>query len=102
CRRFNERITNDPQVRYFSVAGRHPGRWWFPTWRLAAKVVERAEGDNDGLVSVQSARYGETFDLWDGDHMSLVNWPTVQSVVGWSWTDRRPFYARILQRLKEL
>jgi triacylglycerol lipase len=102
CRRFNELTPDAPGVRYFSVAGRYGGRWWMPTWRFAAKVIAEREGDNDGLVSVESARYGETFDLWDGDHMSLVNWPTVQSVCAWCWCDRRPQYARIVQRLREL
>lgn len=101
CRAFNEQIIDDPRIRYFSVAGSWAGPWWAPNWRFSAKLIEQREGDNDGLVSVASARYGESFDLWTGDHLSLVNWPTMQSVFGLAWPQRRPDYARILQRLRE-
>lgn len=102
CRIFNEKITDDPRVRYFSVAGRYAGTWFQPNWRFASKIIQEREGDNDGLVSVESARYGETFDVWEGDHLSLVNWPTLQALATLRWFDRRPAYNRILRQLKDL
>ena len=34
----------------------------------------QAEGPNDGVVSEASATYGERLEVWQGDHMSLINW----------------------------
>jgi triacylglycerol lipase len=73
-RAFNEQVPDVPGVRYFSVAGRHDGRLFRPEWLLPYNIVLRAEGPNDGVVSVASASYGESADVWDGDHLSLVNW----------------------------
>jgi len=74
CRRFNEEVPDAAKVRYFSVAGRHDGNWLVPEWLLSYNVVLQNEGDNDGVVSVASAQWGESMELWQGDHFSLVNW----------------------------
>ena len=76
CRVFNSETPDAPGVRYFSVAGRFQADWLAPEWRLSSGIVERLEGPNDGVVSVESARYGESCDVWEGDHMNLVNWRT--------------------------
>ncbi len=75
-RRFNARCPDHPQVRYFSYAGRgRPGR--ARTCRLLRPcywVVARREGpDNDGLVSVASARWGEfPEEPWPADHADQI------------------------------
>ena len=46
-----------------------------PPWGLTAPIVASAEGPNDGIVSIASATWGEACDVWDADHMNLVNWP---------------------------
>jgi triacylglycerol lipase len=74
CRAFNERAPDVPGVRYFSVAGRHDGHYLNPQWLLPYNIVLEAEGPNDGVVSVGSATYGESLDVWEGDHLHLVNW----------------------------
>jgi triacylglycerol lipase len=74
CRAYNQEMPDDPGVRYFSVAGRFARSWLSPEWQLPARIVERAEGDNDGIVSVASATYGESCEVWDADHINLVNW----------------------------
>jgi triacylglycerol lipase len=74
CKRFNDETPDSPRVRYFSVAGRHDGSVLTPEWYLSYSLVLKHEGENDGVVSVQSARWGERLDIWDGDHFSLVNW----------------------------
>ena len=74
CAAFNLEVPDVPQVRYFSVAGKHDGNFYNPEWLLPYHIVAAAEGDNDGVVAVDSARYGEALDLWEGDHLSLVNW----------------------------
>src|SRR5262245_31038413 len=75
CRRFNAEVPNASGVRYFSVAGQlqPEHRPW--QWQLPGQILGRLEGDNDGVVSVASARWGEDCDVWERDHMGLVNWP---------------------------
>jgi triacylglycerol lipase len=74
CRRFNLEVPDAPGVRYFSVAGRHNGNFLTPEWWWSYHLVLAREGPNDGVVSLQSAKWGESFDVWEGDHLSLVNW----------------------------
>ena len=71
---FNPRTPDDPRVRYFSVAGRTgPLNVWHPLW-LPKLVLDGADGGegNDGLVSVESARWGEFLGALEGaDHWAL-------------------------------
>jgi triacylglycerol lipase len=99
CRRFNAEVPNAPRVRYFSVAGRHERSWRSLRWRLLHKIVSDAEGPNDGVVSLTSAHYGESCEVWDGDHLELVNWPN-PGVRG-RWEDRTNHYARLVGRLAD-
>jgi triacylglycerol lipase len=97
CQEFNQTTPNAPGVRYFSVAGRHPKNTWLARMQLLHTFVHVTEGPNDGIVSLESAKWGESFEEWEGDHLSLVNWPdpTGPSV------DRKPDYARLLGRLAD-
>ena len=101
CRAFNEQTPDAPMVRYFSAAGNHDGSYLAPGWLLPYGVVLRAEGPNDGVVAQSSARYGESFDVWDGDHFSLVNWI---NPMGYSRgvRDAVPRYEAIVQKLADL
>ncbi len=74
CDAFNERVRDVPGVRYFSVAGKHDGHILNTKFLVPYHIVLAKEGPNDGVVSVNSARYGECLDMWEGDHLSLVNW----------------------------
>ena len=40
-----------------------------PSWR----VVQDAEGDNDGLVSVKSSTWGTHLGVWPADHWHTIN-----------------------------
>jgi triacylglycerol lipase len=99
CRRFNEDVPNVPEVRYYSVAGRCESPWVGPEWRFPWHVVSRAEGPNDGVVSVTSAAWGESTDVWAGDHLNLVNWPNRRARRLGVWSDLAPDYGRIVRRL---
>ncbi len=59
------------------------------------------EGDNDGVVSVASATWGESMDVWEGDHFSLVNWlnPFARNR-GWG-RDPESRYGPLLRRLAD-
>jgi triacylglycerol lipase len=102
CRRFNDEVPDSPRVRYFSVAGRHTDGWHSPEWRLTHTVVNRVEGPSDGLVSLTSATYGEHSEIWDGDHLSLINWLNPFALNRGLCDERTPYYARLVQRLADL
>jgi triacylglycerol lipase len=99
CSRFNEDVPNVPGVRYYSVAGRCESPWVGPEWRYSWKVVNRTEGPNDGVVSVASAAWGESHDVWAGDHLNLVNWPNRRARRLGVWSELAPDYGRIVRRL---
>jgi triacylglycerol lipase len=99
CKTFNDETPDAPGVRYFSVAG-HLMCWLTPPWGLTAPIVASAEGPNDGIVSVASAQWGEVCDVWEADHMNLVNWPRAWASA--SKNDRIPHYAALLARLHDL
>jgi triacylglycerol lipase len=101
CQAFNAEVPDVPGVRYFSVAGRHDGHFLSPEWLLPYNIVLDKEGPNDGVVSLASASYGESVDVWEADHLNLVNW------VGYLPRNRGPAgepaarYGRLLCRLAD-
>lgn len=99
CRRFNESVPDVPTVRYFSVAGRCEAPWLGPEWVIPHKIVTRAEGPNDGVVSVASATWGEHLEVWEGDHLNLVNWPNRRASRCGKWSELAPDYGRIVRRI---
>jgi triacylglycerol lipase len=101
CAKFNQDVPDAPGVRYFSVAGRCLGPWLGLGWQLPYRIVNRAEGENDGIVSVASATYGESCEVWDGDHLNLVNWPNLGACVRGLWRDRSLHYGGLVRRLAD-
>src|SRR5262245_26843074 len=101
CAAFNDKTPDAPGVRYFSVAGRFTPGWLTPEWQLPWRIVHGVEGPNDGLVSVTSATWGESCDVWEGDHASLVNRAVGVRAVRGPWRDRVADYAALLQRLAD-
>jgi triacylglycerol lipase len=102
CAEFNRLTPDAPNVRYFSVAGHFQRTWRSLSWQVPGAIVERAEGPNDGIVSVASARHGEACDVWEADHMNLVNWPLpVPFTPGARQSDRLADYATLLGRLAD-
>jgi triacylglycerol lipase len=102
CRTFNDRTPDSPRVRYFSVAGRIDEEWRSLRWRLLQKIVEAREGPNDGVVSVTSANWGESLDIWPGDHLNLINWRNARAMRRGVWIDRTVLYGRIICKLADL
>ncbi|KAG6125532.1 hypothetical protein E4U38_003428 [Claviceps purpurea] len=73
---FNKEVVDDEAVRYFSygaVMDERPPL--LSPFRLSGRVVARAEGQNDGLVSVESSRWGVYQGTLMGvNHLDLINW----------------------------
>ncbi|TBU21832.1 alpha/beta-hydrolase [Dichomitus squalens] len=116
---FNPHTPDDPSVKYFSVAGRTAGVGiWHPLWlpkmvldgfeeRERARMREtgdpRAEDDtlwgNDGLVTVQSAQWGEFLGTLEGcDHWEIrgargldVDLPSIPGPEEWKLGDWAKF-----------
>jgi triacylglycerol lipase len=102
CKQFNSETPDAPGVRYFSVAGHLQRSWINPAWPFSSRLVAKAEGPNDGMVSVASAQWGETLDLWDSNHMNLVNWPQPRHPGHPNLkSNRLPAYAGLLGRLRD-
>lgn len=73
CRRFNLEILDVPDVEYFSISAAQPWRK-MPAFSLVSwRTISKIEGPNDGLVSVQSARWGRHLDTWPADHWHTAN-----------------------------
>jgi triacylglycerol lipase len=102
CAAFNADTPDAPGVRYFSVAGAFTLDWLTWQWHLPYHIIEQEEGANDGLVSVESARYGERFEQWDDTtHADLVNWPNPAAQAMQRWHDRAPDYLALVSRLAD-
>jgi len=71
---FNPNTPDREGVRYFSYGAECRPRWW-SSFRFPGAVISKVEGPNDGLVSVESSRWGEyKGTLADVSHLDLINW----------------------------
>jgi triacylglycerol esterase/lipase EstA (alpha/beta hydrolase family) len=78
---FNPSTPDDPRVAYFSWTGEAAPLGGnnhsvlepelYATW----SVLQNLEGDNDGLVSVKSAQWGQFQGVVAGDHLNEVGQP---------------------------
>ena len=71
---FNRSVPDRSDIRYFSF-----GASFNPTWgsvfRASHDIIDKEEGPNDGLVSIQSAIWGEyKGTLRNVNHLDIINW----------------------------
>ncbi|KAN0088932.1 Alpha/Beta hydrolase fold [Tylopilus felleus] len=71
---FNDNTQNIEGVRYFSWgADYEPG--FIDPWKYSHSVIAAQEGENDGMVSVQSAQWGTYLGtLRKVNHIDLTSW----------------------------
>jgi len=99
CRRFNEEVEDSRYVKYFSVSAARP---WHrvPAFALHSfKVIAEAEGENDGLVAIQSSPWGEHLGTWPADHWHTINkrfTVEIKEPTG----DITPYYLKVLERVR--
>lgn len=87
---FNPRTPDDPSVRYYSYGASMPNPHLFSLFRKPHRVIEAVEGANDGLVSVESCKWGEyKGTLNHVSHLDLINWTNRLRWYWWSVTGRK-------------
>lgn len=99
CTALNEKAVDAPAVKYYAVAGRNHGPWLSPEWWVPAGIVAFREGMNDGIVSIGSASHHYPHEIWEGDHLSLVNWPNPRAIAQGVWRARQEQYYKLVERL---
>jgi triacylglycerol lipase len=99
CARFNEKVKDVQGVKYYSVSAARPFWSVTPLLYQPYRVVFEAEGENDGLVSVKSAKWGEHLETWAADHWHLLNRRFVIEMEH-ATGDIRPYYGRVIERLE--
>ena len=86
-------------VRYFSATSVIQGSVYrnaLPMFWLTHRILQRYEGENDGFVSLHSARWGEHICTYTGDHYAQVG-----QIAGFSrGMDHHQFFDEIILRLK--
>lgn len=104
CSRFNEEVPDMPGVVYQSVGSKSKnargGR--FPL-NISQPIVKRFDGDNDGLVALTSAQWGESFTpLYPEGKRGITHADVIdlnrEDIKGF---DVREFYVGLVSRLKE-
>jgi triacylglycerol lipase len=70
---FNEQTADSPDVRYFSITTACPTDRIPLLLQLSHQIIREREGDNDGMVSTQSSRWGEHLETWPVHHLHAVN-----------------------------
>jgi triacylglycerol lipase len=99
CARFNIDTPNVPGVKYYSVSAQRPRSQMPPFAIHSHKVIEQADGKNDGLVSVASATWGEHLGTWNIDHWLTINRRLVANA---GRTDRIiGYWLKVVDRLVE-
>ncbi|KAI4227058.1 MAG: hypothetical protein L6R36_002677 [Xanthoria steineri] len=91
---FNPKTPNREGVRYLSYgASVDPPIW--SAFKRSHRIVEREEGANDGLVSVESSKWGEyKGTLVNVSHLDLINWTNRLRWLVWEMTgNKRNFNA---------
>jgi len=91
---FNPRTPDDPTVRYFSygamVKDKPP---LLSPFRHSHRVIEEREGPNDGLVSVESSKWGTYKGTLVGvNHLDLINWSNRLRFTVQKWMGRPPSF----------
>ncbi|KAI9644062.1 lipase 2 [Ciborinia camelliae] len=83
---FNPKTPDDETVRYFSYGATCDAKLW-SAFRRSHKIVHRVEGPNDGMVSVESSRWGTYKGTLVGvSHLDLINWTNRLRRIVWELT----------------
>lgn len=104
CEQFNEEVKDSPDVMYQSfgskATNRRSGR--FPL-NFSYPVVKKYDGDNDGLVALSSAPWGESFTpLYPEGRRGITHADMIDlNRVDIKGFDVREFYVQMVSELRE-
>ena len=98
CATFNNRIEDSPNVKYFSISAARPWHRVPPIFLHSHKLISAVEGENDGVVSVKSAQWGEHLETWPADHLHVINKRLVLEIKN-PTGDMTPRYLKLIDRL---
>jgi triacylglycerol lipase len=80
---FNPATPDADGTKYFSYGASFHAPLW-SAFRKPHQIIKDREGDNDGLVSVESSRWGEYKGTLEGtSHLDLINW--TNRLRWWLW-----------------
>lgn len=97
---FNALVPNVPGVYYQSWSAVIDETYQSPVWTGIARVLEKQEGPNDGLVSTESARWGIYRGAIQGaSHAGIIN---LKRFDGEHCLDTAAFYRDLLGELAEM
>ena len=99
CERFNEEVPDVPGIRYFSVSCARPWKQITPLLMPSYALIYDVEGDNDGIVSVRSSRWGEHLGVWPADHLHSINKRYLIEVGEHKTGDITPYYTAALDKV---
>lgn len=71
--RFNEQVLDDQQVYYQSYTSKMKYPWSHLLLSIPYCIIKPLEGENDGLVSVDSAKWGEFQGVFSNVHMRGIS-----------------------------
>ena len=80
--RFNPNTPNFANVIYHSYAARARRMSPLHPLRVPWEIVAEKEGENDGLVSVESAKWGKFMGLYEADHWEMNKGVTLPVQLG--------------------
>jgi triacylglycerol lipase len=94
---FNPKTPDREGVHYYSYGATVEPRIW-SMFRVSHRIIQRVEGDNDGLVSVTSSKWG-TYKgtLKDVSHLDMINWTNKLRWFFWQLTGNKRRYVMILE-----
>ena len=95
CAEFNETVPNVPGVDYFSISAARPWSKMPPFAMHSHRVISKAEGDNDGLVSIHSAKWGTHLGTWPADHWQTTNRRFAPALMNPKWSIV-PYWMRMM------
>lgn len=104
CEEFNKEVIDDPDVMYQSVGSKATNRrsGHFPL-NISYPVVKKYDGDNDGLVALTSAPWGEKFTpIYPKGKRGITHADMIDlNRVDIKGFDVREFYVQLVSELKE-
>lgn len=104
CEQFNKDVPNDPDVMYQSYGSKATNRrsGHFPL-NFSYPVVKKYDGDNDGLVALSSAPWGERFTpLYPEGRRGITHADMIDlNRIDIKGFDVREFYVQMVSDLRE-